>query len=49
MVNGLGEDITEEELESIIEELVKAVIADIIDEKLAVYRKKLQADFGIDE
>ena len=49
MVNGLGEDIIEEELESIIEELVKGAISDIIDEQLAVYRKKLWVDFGIDE
>ena len=48
MVNGLGEDIIEEELESVIEELAKAVIADIIDEKLAAYRKELQANYGID-
>ena len=49
MVNGLGEDIIEEELESIIEELAKAAIADIIDEKLAAYRKELWANYGIDD
>ena len=39
MVNGLGEDIIEEELESIIEELAKAAIADIIDEKIGCLQK----------